>query len=275
MDLGHFCDEDVLQVGAVRAAADTGFVGPAQVDELVAVAVVSAGKFVVDPGAVLPPLHLPASGSRDETGNGRKIAWSVRSLARGSPALCHRVHGMVSVDASAWVAPTAVLTGEVHVGPGSRILHGTVLNGDRGPVHVGQDVLVMENAVLRGRPEHPLELGDAVLVGPQAHLNGTSVEDEVFIATGVSMFPGSRAGSGCELRINSVLHVNSHLEPGTVVPIGWIAAGRPAQLFSPDRHDELWATQEPLDFPGTVYGVPRGTSMREIMRRQCELYGPG
>jgi len=61
---------------------------------------------------------------------------------------------------------------------------------------------------------------------------------------------------------------------GAVVPIGWIAAARPAQLLSPDRHDELRAAQEPLDFPGTVYGVSRGTSMRAIMRRQCEAYGP-
>ncbi|MFD1827830.1 MULTISPECIES: hypothetical protein [Mumia] len=66
--------------------------------------------------------------------------------------------------------------------------------------------------------------------------------------------------------------MNSDLAPGTVVPIGWIAAGRPAELFSPDRHDKLWAVQETLDFPGTVYGVPRGTRMREIMRRQSEAY---
>ena len=119
-----------------------------------------------------------------------------------------------------------------------------------------------------------MKVGDAVLIGPHTHLNGTTVEDEVFIATGVSMFPGSVAGTGAELRINSVLHVNSRLEPGTTLPIGWIAAGDPAQLFSPDRHDELWAVQEPLDFPGTVYGVPRGTSMRDIMRRQSEAFGP-
>jgi hypothetical protein len=58
------------------------------------------------------------------------------------------------------------------------------------------------------------------------------------------------------------------------VPVGRIAAGSPALLFSPDRHEELWAVQEALDFPGTVYGVARGTSMRKIMRRQCEAYGP-
>ena len=94
------------------------------------------------------------------------------------------------------------------------------------------------------------------MIGPHTHLNGTTIEDEVFVATGASLFPGSRVGAGSELRINSVLHVNSTLAPGTVVPIGWIAAGDPAELFSPDRHDELWAVQEPLDFPGTVYGVP-------------------
>ena len=181
---------------------------------------------------------------------------------------------MTSIDPTAWVAASAVVTGDVTIGSGSRVLHGAVLNGDNGPVVIGSDVLVMELAVLRGRADHPLRIGDAVLVGPHAHLNGTTIEDEVFVATGVSMFPGSVAGAGSELRVNSVLHVNSWLEAGTVVPIGWIAAGRPAQLFSPDQHDELWAVQEPLDFPGTVYGVPRGTSMREIMRRQSEAYAP-
>ena len=180
---------------------------------------------------------------------------------------------MPETHPEAWIAPSAVVTGDVTIGAGSRVLAGAVLTGDLGPVVIGSDVLVMEHALLRGRADHPLVVGDAVLVGPHTHLNGTTVDDEVFVATGVSMFPGSRAGSGCELRINSVLHVNSELPPGTVVTIGWIAAGRPAELFSPDRHEELWRVQEPLDFPGTVYGVPRGTPMREIMRRQCEAFG--
>jgi len=180
----------------------------------------------------------------------------------------------MDIHPSAWTAPSAVVTGDVTIGAGSRVLHGAVLNGDLGPVVIGADVVIMEHALLRGRPDHPLRIGDAVLIGPHTHLNGTTVEDEVFVATGVSMFPGSVAGTGAELRINSVLHVNSRLAPGTVVPIGWIAAGDPAQLFSPERHDELWTVQEPLDFPGTVYGVPRGTSMREIMRRQSAAHRP-
>jgi carbonic anhydrase/acetyltransferase-like protein (isoleucine patch superfamily) len=181
---------------------------------------------------------------------------------------------MVDVHADAWVSPHAVVTGDVTIGAGSRILDLAVIHAVHGRVVIGRDVVVMEHAVLRGRSGHPLVIGDAVMVGPHTHLNGTHVEDEVFIATGASMFPGSVAGTGSELRVNSILHVNSRLAPGTVVPIGWIAAGDPAELFPPDRHDDLWAVQKTLDFPGTVYGVDRATPMREIMRRQSRLYGP-
>jgi carbonic anhydrase/acetyltransferase-like protein (isoleucine patch superfamily) len=184
----------------------------------------------------------------------------------------HRGRRPVVPD-TAYVAPSAVVCGAVVLGERARVLHGAVLTAEDGEVRVGADVVVMENALVRGRAAHPAVLGDAVLVGPHAHVNGATVEDEVFVATGAALFPGAVAGSGSELRIHSVLHVRSRLAPGTVVPIGWIAAGDPAQLFPPDRHDELWEVQRGLDFPGTVYGVPRGTPMRTVMARQVEFYG--
>jgi carbonic anhydrase/acetyltransferase-like protein (isoleucine patch superfamily) len=184
----------------------------------------------------------------------------------------HRGRRPVVPD-TAYVAPSAVVCGAVVLGERARVLHGAVLTAEDGEVRVGADVVVMENALVRARAAHPAVLGDAVLVGPHAHVNGATVEDEVFVATGAALFPGAVAGSGSELRIHSVLHVRSRLAPGTVVPIGWIAAGDPAQLFPPDRHDELWEVQRGLDFPGTVYGVPRGTPMRTVMARQVEFYG--
>jgi carbonic anhydrase/acetyltransferase-like protein (isoleucine patch superfamily) len=177
------------------------------------------------------------------------------------------------VAESAYVAPSAVVCGAVVLGERARVLHGAVLTAEDGEVRVGDDVVVMENALVRGRAAHPAVLGDAVLVGPHAHVNGATVEDEVFIATGAALFPGAVAGARSELRIHAVLHVRSRLEPDTVVPIGWIAAGDPAQLFPPERHDELWEVQRELDFPGTVYGVPRGTPMREVMARQTRFFG--
>ena len=49
--------------------------------------------------------------------------------------------------------------------------------------------------------------------------------------------------------------------------------GDPATILPPDRHEEIWAIQRELDFPGTVYGVGRDVSMRELMRRQSDFYG--
>jgi carbonic anhydrase/acetyltransferase-like protein (isoleucine patch superfamily) len=51
---------------------------------------------------------------------------------------------------SAWVAPTAVVTGDVTIGARSRVLHHAVLNGDFGPVVVGSDVVVVVVVVVVG-----------------------------------------------------------------------------------------------------------------------------
>ena len=178
-----------------------------------------------------------------------------------------------NVDPSAYVAPNAILCGDVQVGAHARILFGAVLTAEDGRVSVGERTVIMENALVRGRHRTPAKLGDDVLVGPHAHVNGAAVEDGVFLATGAAVFPGAVVGAGSEVRINAVVHVNSTLAPETTVPIGWIAAGAPAELFSPDRHDELWAVQERLDFPGTVYGLPRDATAHERMTRQSEWFG--
>jgi carbonic anhydrase/acetyltransferase-like protein (isoleucine patch superfamily) len=178
-----------------------------------------------------------------------------------------------SIDPSAYVAPSATLVGDVRIAAGARILHGAVLTAEDGAVIVGVDTVVMENALVRGREGHPAEIGSAVLIGPHAHVNGSTVEDEAFVATGAALFPGSVIGAGAEVRIHGVVQVNTVVAPGAVVPIGWIAVGDPATILPPEKHEEIWAIQRELDFPGTVYGIDRDTSMRELMRRQSEYYG--
>src|SRR3954465_15948202 len=93
------------------------------------------------------------------------------------------------VPESAYVAPSAVLCGAVVLGERARVLHGAVLTAEDGAVRTGADMVVMENALVRGRSGCPVTLGDAVLIGPHAHVNGARVEDEVFVATGASLFP--------------------------------------------------------------------------------------
>ena len=179
-----------------------------------------------------------------------------------------------SIDPSAYVAPTAVVSGDVTVGADARILHGAVVTAEDGTVSIGARVVVMEHALVRGRASHPVSIGDDVMIGPHAHVNGATIAHEVFIATGASLFPGSSVETGSEMRINSVLQVNSRIRAGESLPIGWVAVGDPAQMFAPDRHDEIWAIQRELDFGGTVYGVDKGSGMRDIMTRQAAFFAP-
>ncbi len=177
------------------------------------------------------------------------------------------------VHPTAFIAPTAVVSGEVFVGAGARILHGAVVTAEDGAVVLGENVVVMEQALVRGRAGHPASVGDAVMIGPHAHVNGATIGSGVFIATGASLFPGAVVGDGAEVRINAVVQVNTRLEPGAVVPIAWVAVGDPAQLFPPDQHDAIWAVQRELDFVGTVYGATRETTMAELMTGQSDFYG--
>jgi gamma-carbonic anhydrase len=176
------------------------------------------------------------------------------------------------VHPSATVAPNAVLCGDVTIGAGARILFGAVLTAEDGAVLVGEQSVVMEHALVRGRDGHTARIGNRVLIGPHAHVNGAGIDDEAFVATGVSIFPGATIGRGAEVRVNGVVQVNTHLEPGAVVPIGWVAVGNPAVILPPERHDEIWAIQQELDFVGTVYGVDRSDGMRAIMDRQSTYY---
>ena len=176
-----------------------------------------------------------------------------------------------------YVAPNAVVCGDVEIGAGSRVLFGAVIVAEGAPVRIGERCVVMENAVIRGRTGYRSELGDHVLVGPHAHVNGALVGESGFIATGASVFPGARVGARSTLRIGAVLHVNSRLPDDRFVPIGWVAVGDPAKILPPDRHDEIWAIQKRLDFPGTVFGVGRAAEgeshMPEAMARYSRWLG--
>lgn len=178
-----------------------------------------------------------------------------------------------SVHPSAYVAPTAVLCGAVRVGPEARVLFGAVLTAEDGQITVGARCVIMENALIRARAAHPVVLGDDVLVGPHAHVNGARVGDGAFLATGSALFPGCAVGAGAEVRIHGVVHVNTVLAGGAVVPIGWVAVGDPARILPPGEHEQIWAVQEGLDFPGTVYGLPRDAPARQRMTRQTAWFG--
>lgn len=163
-----------------------------------------------------------------------------------------------TVDPTAWVAPDATLCGDVEIGPGSRVLPGArIVAEGGGRIRIGATCIVMENAVVRATARHDCRIADHCLIGPGAHVVGAEIETQVFVATGAAVFHGAHLESGCEVRIHGIVHLRTRLPAGATVPIGWIAVGDPAEILPPDRHDEIWARQRPLDFPGFVYGVDR------------------
>lgn len=180
------------------------------------------------------------------------------------------------IDSTAWIAPDATVCGDVIIGAGSRVLHGARIVGEAGgSIRIGQYCIVMENAVIRGSVKHPCSIGDYCLIGPNAHVTNCTLEDEIFIATSAAVFHGAHLGRGTEVQVHATVHLRTRLAPGSTVPIGWVAVGDPARILPPDRHEEIWAIQEPLNFPEFVYGFDRSTPdlMQKITRRLSEKLG--
>lgn len=181
-----------------------------------------------------------------------------------------------SVARSAWVSPDATVLGDVLVGPGSRVLPGARLVGEGGGVlRVGRCAIIMENAVVRATARHPCTIGNYCLIGPNAHVVGAHLADEVFVATGAAIFHGARLGREAEVRVHATVHLRTRLPAGGIVPIGWVAVGDPPVILPPDRHEEIWAVQKPLNFPLSVYGVDRDAphAMRRITRGLSKALG--
>lgn len=176
------------------------------------------------------------------------------------------------VHESAYVAPNATICGDVTIGEECRILFGAILVAEGGPILLGSQCIVMENAVVRGTGHHPTRLGNHVLVGPRAYLSGCRVEDDAFLATGATVFNGARVGPRSEVRINGVVHLKTVIPADATVPIGWVAVGDPAEILPPEQHDRIWAIQESLDFPGSVFGLERAPAGETILPELTARY---
>ncbi|NBZ89916.1 gamma carbonic anhydrase family protein [Stagnihabitans tardus] len=179
---------------------------------------------------------------------------------------------------SPWISPLAQVASDctiirpVTIGPGCRIQPGArIVAEGGGRIRLGAACIVLEKT-----SRQDCTIGDHCLIGPHAHVVGAEIADEVFIATGASIFHGARIGKGAEVRIKATVHLRTTLEAGAVVPIGWVAVGTPAQILSPDQHAAIWEVQSHLDFPGFVYGIDRTEPdlMRKICARLSEELGP-
>jgi carbonic anhydrase/acetyltransferase-like protein (isoleucine patch superfamily) len=163
------------------------------------------------------------------------------------------------VDSSVFVAPTAVLVGNVHVGPRSRIMYGAVLDSEGSSIEVDECTIICENAVLRatasGNEDHPVVIADHVFVAPHTTLLGCTVESCAYIATGVTVLQGAIIHSGAAVAVGALVHANTVIPSEFFVPPNAIAVGDPVKLYSPDERETLARAIQSVGFAKTAFGV--------------------
>ncbi|MDQ6771579.1 MAG: gamma carbonic anhydrase family protein, partial [Candidatus Dormibacteraeota bacterium] len=103
------------------------------------------------------------------------------------------------VHADAYVAPTAVLVGDVEVGARASVWFGAVLRADEAAIRVGEESNIQDNAVVHCSRDLPTIIGRGVSVGHGACLEGCVVDDGALVGTGAIMLQRSRLGSGAIL----------------------------------------------------------------------------
>ena len=174
-----------------------------------------------------------------------------------------------TIHPTAYVAPNATICGDVTIGEGSRVMFGAQLIAENNAIVIGKNCIILENAVLRAAAANNLVLGNNILVGPNAHLVSCTIADDVFLATGCSIFHSAQILKGAEIRINGVVHLNTVFPENEVLPINWVAVGNPMQKFPPDQHEQIWEVQQKENFPAVVYDITNRDELSIVNQKLC------
>ncbi len=132
------------------------------------------------------------------------------------------------IPASAFVAPTVTIVGDVVVGEESSVWYGTVIRGDVGSIRIGRRTNIQDCCILhtsRGGP--PVDVGDEVTVGHRVILHGAKVEDRCLVGMGSILL------DGCVIGAESLVGAGSVVLEGTRVPPRSFIAGVPARVKGP------------------------------------------
>lgn len=128
------------------------------------------------------------------------------------------------IAASAFIAPNAILIGDVEVGEQSSIWFGTVLRGDNGPIRIGARTSVQDNAVVHVSERGGTFVGDDVTVGHCAVMEDCTIGRYALIGSNAVLLNGCKIGEGALIAAGSVVGEKAEIPPRVV------AAGAPAQV---------------------------------------------
>jgi carbonic anhydrase/acetyltransferase-like protein (isoleucine patch superfamily) len=168
------------------------------------------------PAAELRSQHVPA------------WAQALQSLPPASAGRLRALHGRSPRAPNAYVAPTAIVAGDVGIGDDASIFFGCAVSAGDGRIVIGARSNVQDNCVLatdRGRGD--LVLGVGVTVGHNVQLGSATIGDDALVGM------GSRVGDHVVVERGGCIGAGAWVEPHTVVKAQWVWAGRPARAFRP------------------------------------------
>jgi carbonic anhydrase/acetyltransferase-like protein (isoleucine patch superfamily) len=128
------------------------------------------------------------------------------------------------IGADVYLAPTATLIGDVHIGDRANVWFGAVLRGDAARIEIGSETSVQDNVVVHCADGLPTIVGDRVTVGHGALLEGCVIEDGSLIGMGAVVLQHARVGAG------SLIAAGAVVSERTEIPSGVLAAGVPATV---------------------------------------------
>jgi carbonic anhydrase/acetyltransferase-like protein (isoleucine patch superfamily) len=120
-------------------------------------------------------------------------------------------------DGSYWVAPNAVLIGNVRLKRNASVWFGAVLRGDNDLIELGENSNIQDNSVCHTDPGQPMIIGDNVTVGHKVILHSTTVGDGSLIGMGSTLLNRSKIGSNCLVGANSLIAEGKEFADGSLI----------------------------------------------------------
>ena len=142
---------------------------------------------------------------------------------RPGPAAYARIQ---SIDARAWIAPTAQVFGRFAIGAGSSLWHNAVARAECQEIRIGRFSNVQDFAMLHVGYDHPTRIGDFCSIAHHATVHGCTLEDAVLVGVGAVVMDGVVIGAG------SIVAGGAVVPEGKLFPAGSVVAGVPAKQIA-------------------------------------------
>lgn len=155
------------------------------------------------------------------------------------------------LDETAWVAPGAVVIGDVEVGAHSSVWFGAVVRGDFHWIRIGAGTNLQDHCVVHvTRERFPAEVGDEVTVGHRATVHGCRVEDGALVGIGAVILDGAVVGAEALVAAGALVTPGTRVAPRSLV-MG--APARPVRELSAAEVDEQRAQSRSYARDARVY----------------------